>query len=54
MVLAPYTIEKRTLVNKWRRMNRVFMINVGWIPEGSKHLVKEGAAYGVIPTNDYS
>lgn len=30
------------------------MINVGWVPKGSKHLIIEGAGYGAIPDNDYS
>lgn len=54
MVLAPYTIQKRTLTSKWKRYGRAFMINVGWVPKGSKHLVLDGAGYGAIPVNDYS
>ena len=54
MVLAPYTVQKRTLTSKWKRLARVFMINVGWVPKGSKHLVLDGAGYGAIQDNDYS
>ena len=56
LVLAPYTIQKQkfSLLPFAKQIERKILINIGWVPKGSKHLIKDAAEASVIAPNDYS
>ena len=54
MVLAPYIIQKYGTHSKSRKFSRSVVINLGWIPKESKHLIVDASGVGAIEENDYS
>lgn len=56
MVLAPVVIGKDAIPvkNDRNRINRKFLVNLGWIPKASKHFIPKTLAYDVLGENDYS
>lgn len=56
MVLAPAIVAKDEVPSKGdkNRFNRKFIVNLGWIPKSSKHMIPKTSAYDVIGENDYT
>lgn len=48
IVLAPFTVQKDKALNTKRKVERKFVLNLGWIPKHSKHLIKTVTAADVI------
>lgn len=54
IVMAPFTVQRdKALANK-RKVERKFIINMGWIPKHSKHLVKTLTAADALGENQYT
>lgn len=54
IVLAPFTVQRDKAITTKRRVERKFVLNMGWIPKNSKHLVKTLTAADAIGENEYT
>ena len=54
MVFAPYVIQKYPGPQVYKKPLRTIILNIGWVPKESKHLIGQAALVNAIPYNDYS
>jgi hypothetical protein len=51
MVFAPFTVQRDKAITQKRKVERRFVLNMGWIPKESKHLVKTLTAADALGEN---
>lgn len=56
MIFAPVTVSKdlAPTLRESNKFHRKFVVNLGWIPKTSKHMIKTTTASDIIGENDYS
>jgi hypothetical protein len=52
--MAPFVVQRNRTHAPKKRVERKFVINMGWIPKKNKHLVKTTCTYDVIGENEYT